>query len=76
MRWLAIFGHSCLILGCYLIAWGLVLLPVSQPHPVDILKKPLFWGMFSVMGGICANLHSSCRCLQSTRYAKYNRGVD
>jgi hypothetical protein len=23
MRWLTVFGHACLILGCYLVAWGI-----------------------------------------------------
>jgi len=44
MRALALFGHFCLVVGCYLVAWGINLLPVSSPEPLDILTKPLFWG--------------------------------
>ena len=61
---LALFGHLCIILGCYLVAWGIYLLPVSKPTFLGILSRPLFWGLFSILGGICANFHSSCRCLQ------------
>lgn len=67
MKWLALFGHACVVGGCYLVAWGIYLLPVSSPTPLGILSRPLFWGLFSIFGGICANMHSSCRCLQSHR---------
>ena len=64
MKILAVFGHVCVIGGCYLVAWGINLLPVSSPTPLGILSRPLFWGLFSIFGGICANMHSSCKCLQ------------
>jgi len=73
MRWLAIFGHVCLILGCYLVAWGISLLLVSSPEPSDILTKPLFWGLISILGGICANMYSSCRCIRSEWVKKSER---
>ncbi len=62
---LVIFGHACIIVGCYLVAWGIYLLPASEPTPLGILSKPLFWGLFSIFGGICANMHSSCQCIQA-----------
>lgn len=64
---LALFGHVCIIGGCYLVAWGMNLLPVSDPSPLGILLRPLFWGLFSIFGGICANMHSSCKCLQGQK---------
>ncbi|MBC7334544.1 MAG: hypothetical protein H5T85_08900 [Actinobacteria bacterium] len=64
VRWQAIFGHTCIVLGCYLVAWGVNLLPVSSPTPLDILTKPLFWGLFSIFGGICANMHARCKCVR------------
>ena len=60
----AIFGHSCIVLGCFLFTWGMYLLPVSEPTLVGILTKPFFWGLFSIFGGICANVHSYCKCIQ------------
>ncbi|MEW6047408.1 MAG: hypothetical protein AB1609_13160 [Bacillota bacterium] len=67
-RAFAIFGHLSIVLGRYLFTWGIYLLPVSSPTPADILTKPLFWGLFSIFGGICANVHSRCRCVM-TAYA-------
>ena len=60
----AIFGHFCIVLGCFLFTWGMYLLPVSEPTVIGILTKPLFWGLFSIFGGICANVHSYCKCIQ------------
>ena len=53
MLWQLILGHISVIGGCYLVTWGLNLLPRSTATPADILKKPLFWGMFAIMGGFC-----------------------
>jgi len=61
---LALFGHFCIILGCYLVALGIYLMPESEPTFVEILTKPLFWGLFSIFGGVCANVHAYCRCIQ------------
>ena len=62
-----IFGHICVIVGCYLVAWGIHLGPISNPTPIDILSRPLFWGFFSILGGICANVHGYCKCVQCPR---------
>ena len=59
-----IFGHMCIVLGCFLIAWGIYLLPYSQPTLAHIFFRPLFWGLFSVMGGLCANYHGFCQCVR------------
>jgi len=61
---LLLFGHGCIVLGCFLITWGIYLLPFSQPRFVYIFTRPLFWGLFSLMGGVCANYHAFCRCVQ------------
>jgi len=49
---LLVFGHVCIVLGCILITWGIYLLPYSQPTLTHIFGRPLFWGLFSLMGGI------------------------
>ena len=59
-----IFGHTLVVVGAYLIAWGLYLLPQSSPTLVGILTRPLFWGIISMMGGVCAIYHSFCRCIR------------
>ena len=64
----AIFGHFCIVLGCFLFTWGMYLLPVSEPTFAGILTKPLFWGLFSIFGGICANVHSYCKCIQGEKH--------
>ena len=58
-----VFGHSCIVIGAYLITWGMLLLPSLKPTLVHIFFGPLFWGIFSLMGGICAIFHGFCRCV-------------
>jgi len=58
-----IFGHACIAIGAYLITWGILLLPYSEPKIAHIFGRPLFWGIFSMMGGICAIFHGFCRCV-------------
>ena len=62
---LIIFGHACIVVGCLLITWGMYLLPYSQPTLLHTFTRPLFWGLFSVFGGFCANFHAFCRCMRS-----------
>ena len=59
-----IFGHLCIVLGCFLVAWGIYLLPYSRPTLLHIFTRPLFWGLFSIFGGICANYHGFCACVR------------
>jgi uncharacterized membrane protein HdeD (DUF308 family) len=61
---LIVFGHTCIVLGCFLITWGIYLLPYSKPILSHIFTRPLFWGLFSLMGGICANYHGFCQCIR------------
>jgi len=62
---LLIFGHLVVVVGCYLTTWGIYLLPHSEPTVAHIFGRPLFWGLFSTFGGICAIYHGFCRCITS-----------
>ncbi len=59
-----VFGHACIVVGSALLAWGIYLLPYSQPTLSQVFARPLFWGLFSIFGGICANLHGYCNCIR------------
>ncbi len=50
---LIILGHILIIGGCYLVSWGIYLLPISVPTPIGILSKPFFGGLISIFGGVC-----------------------
>ncbi len=60
-----IFGHCLIVVGAYLITWGMYLLPSFKPTFLSIVLGPLFWGIISVMGGICANYHGFCKCIRN-----------
>jgi hypothetical protein len=62
---MVILGHACVVVGAYLITWGLYLLPVSTPSLLGIIGKPLFWGLFCLFGGICAIFHGFCSCVRN-----------
>ena len=62
-----VFGHMSIIAGCILVTWGIYLLPYSQPRLADIFLRPLFWGLFAIFGGICANYHGFCSCVRRNR---------
>jgi len=68
-----VFGHSCIVVGAYLITWGILLLPYSEPRLAHIFGRPLFWGIFSLMGGICAIFHGFCRCV--TKQSEQFEGI-
>jgi hypothetical protein len=59
-----IFGHTLVVIGCGLITLGIYLLPYSKPTLMHIFFRPLFWGLFSVFGGICAIYHGFCNCIR------------
>jgi len=61
---LLIFGHTCIILGCFMITWGIYLLPYSKPILSHVFTRPLFWGLISLLGGVCANYHGFCQCIR------------
>jgi len=58
-----VFGHIAIALGCYMVTWGIYLLPHSDPTVAHIFGRPLFWGLFSIFGGLCANYHGFCKCI-------------
>jgi hypothetical protein len=58
-----VFGHTAIVAGCYLITYGLYLLPYAKPDLAHIFGFPLFWGLFSLFGGICAIYHGFCNCV-------------
>lgn len=68
-----VFDHACIVVGAYLITWGVLLLPNSEPDLVGILGRPLFWGIFSLMGGVCAIFHGFCKCV--TRQSDQFEGI-
>lgn len=57
-------GHLAVTIGCLVIAYGLYQLPflVQAPTLTDVLDLPLFWGLFTLMGGFCMIQHGSCAC--------------
>ena len=58
-----VFGHACIVVGCMLVTWVIYLIPHSKPDLLHIFARPLFWGLFSIFGGICANYHGFCKCI-------------
>ena len=60
-----VFGHTCVVVGSLLVTWGIYLLPYSEPVWQHIIFRPLFWGLISIFGGICAIYHGFCRCIRS-----------
>lgn len=68
-----IFGHLTIVAGCMLTTAGLLYIPLMaegikaggyQITLAHIFGMPLFWGMFSIFGGICAIYHGFCRCIR------------
>jgi len=61
---LIVFGHACIVVGCFLITWGLYLIPYCKPTLLHVFGRPLFWGFFCLFGGICAIYHAFCNCVK------------
>ena len=57
-------GHIIVTCGCFLITYGVYLLPYAKPDLAHILGFPLFWGLFCLFGGICAIYHGFCNCVR------------
>jgi hypothetical protein len=51
-------------MGCVAITWGLYDLEAGKPTLLDILTRPLFWGMISFAAGFCVNYHAFCQCVR------------
>jgi hypothetical protein len=67
---LILFGHVCVIVGCFLTTLGIYLVPHSEPTITHVFIRPLFWGLFSIFGGICAIYHGFCRCVSKGQFDK------
>jgi hypothetical protein len=67
---LLVFGHILVVVGCFLVTWGIYLLPSSEPKLAHIIGRPLFWGLFTIFGGVCAIYHGFCRCVSKGDFAK------
>jgi hypothetical protein len=61
---LLVFGHTSVVIGAAMIAWGIYLLPYSKPTFFHIIGRPLFWGFIALFGGICSIYHGFCRCIR------------
>ncbi|MEO0136992.1 MAG: hypothetical protein ABIL86_05615 [candidate division WOR-3 bacterium] len=60
----AVFGHITVVCGCFLITYGLYLLPYVKPTLAHIFGMPLFWGLICLLGGIGAVYHAFCNCVK------------
>ena len=57
-----VFGHLCIVVGCFLTTLGIYMLPYCKPTFAHVCTRPLFWRLFSIFGGICAVYHGFCHC--------------
>jgi hypothetical protein len=57
-------GHLAVTAGCLMTAYALYQLPgmARAPTLLEVLDLPLFWGLFTVCGGICMIQHGTCAC--------------
>lgn len=56
-------GHVAVTAGCLVVAWAVYQLPMAKaPSLVEVLDLPLFWGLFTLMGGVCMIQHGTCAC--------------
>jgi hypothetical protein len=67
---MVLFGHILIVVGCILTTMGIYLVPHSDPTWGDVFARPLFWGLISIFGGICANFHGFCSCVRTFRSAQ------
>lgn len=59
-----ILGHMFIVIGCILVTWGIYLLPYTGASILYVFVRPLFWGLISILGGICMNYHGFCSCVR------------
>ncbi len=76
-RLTVLLGHVIVACGCFLTTLGIYLLPYAKPDIAHIFGFPLFWGLFSILGGICTIYHGFCHCVcgakQSSLLTKVER---
>ncbi len=63
-RFTVLLGHLALTAGALVTAWALYQLPflTKAPDLIEVLDLPLFWGIFTIFGGVCMIQHGSCAC--------------
>ena len=59
-----ILGHMFIVIGCVLFTWGIYLIPYTGASIIYVFIRPLFWGLISILGGICMNYHGFCACMK------------
>ncbi|MEO0086914.1 MAG: hypothetical protein ABIK77_04745 [candidate division WOR-3 bacterium] len=62
-----ILGHLLVVIGSFLLTWGIFLLPKSEPTFLGILTSPLFGGLILIFGGICAFRNVRCKSLHKQK---------
>lgn len=62
-----ILGHILIVIGSFLLTWGIYLLPKGEPTFWGILTSPIFGGLILIFGGICALRNAHCKCLHEKK---------
>ena len=59
-----VLGHIAVTLGCLVTAYAVYQIPGIRVAPslVEVLDLPLFWGLFTLLGGVCIINHGTCAC--------------
>jgi hypothetical protein len=57
-------GHLAITAGCLVTAYAIYQIPGMKTAPtlLEVLDLPLFWGLFTLFGGVCMIQHGSCAC--------------
>jgi len=57
-------GHAAITIGLLVTAWAFYQLPFLKGAPslIEVLDLPLFWGLFTTVGGFCMIQHGTCAC--------------
>jgi hypothetical protein len=63
-RLIVLLGHFAIAVGCLCATYGLCQIHFlsEMPTVAQVLDMPLFWGLFSVFGGMCMIKHGHCAC--------------
>ncbi len=75
-RLTVLLGHVIVACGCFLTTLGIYLLPYAKPDIAHIFGFPLFWGLFSILGGICTIYHGFCHCVCSRKQSSVLTNVE
>ncbi|MBL8027580.1 MAG: hypothetical protein JNL74_14260 [Fibrobacteres bacterium] len=63
-RFTILIGHIAVTIGAFVTAYGIYQVPFIsvQPTAIQVLDLPIFWGLFTIFGGICMISHGHCNC--------------